>query len=69
MTSAAFRPSSTACAIRPPARLRPQQGLDHGVWVPLLHLLPLAEVPVIPLSMPSSLQPDQAFALGRAVRG
>ena len=51
------------------AHLDAQRGLDHGVWVPLLHLLPLAEVPVIPLSMPSNLQPDQAFALGRAVRG
>lgn len=37
---------------------------DHGVWVPLLHLLPLADVPVLQLALPSRSSPEDLFALG-----
>lgn len=50
-----------------PARLNPEQGLDHGAWVPLMHLLPEATVPVVQLSMPSWLSPAAAFALGQTL--
>lgn len=40
------------------------RGLDHGVWVPLLHLFPGADVPVLQISMPSSLGAKALFALG-----
>ena len=47
-----------------PVQLEPEGGLDHGVWVPLMHLYPEADVPVLHLSFPSSLTPETAHALG-----
>lgn len=44
-----------------------QRGLDHGAWVPLLHLLQQAQVPVFQVSMPFALTTAQAVALGRAL--
>ena len=42
-------------------------GRDHGTWVPLLHLYPAADVPVLQLSAPPSDQPEVLLALGRAL--
>lgn len=42
----------------------PARGLDHGVWVPLLHLFPAADVPVLQLSLPVDRDP---YELGRAL--
>jgi 4,5-DOPA dioxygenase extradiol len=50
-----------------PASIDPQRGLDHGAWVPLLHLLPQADVPVLQVSMPADLDERRAFDLGRAL--
>jgi 4,5-DOPA dioxygenase extradiol len=44
-----------------------QRGLDHGAWVPLMHLLPDARVPVFQLSLPHTLDAGRAIALGRAL--
>lgn len=45
----------------------PKHGLDHGCWVPLLHLYPQADVPVFQVSMPSQLDAASSFALGQAL--
>ncbi|MCA9612787.1 MAG: class III extradiol ring-cleavage dioxygenase [Polyangiales bacterium] len=44
-----------------------RQPLDHGVWVPLVHLRPAADVPVLQVSMPRDLSPGRLVALGRAL--
>lgn len=44
-----------------------RRGLDHGAWVPLLHLYPQADVPVMQVSMPAGLNPSTAYALGKAL--
>jgi 4,5-DOPA dioxygenase extradiol len=49
------------------ARLDVRRGLDHGAWVPLIHLLPEADVPVVQVSLPFDVDEDKAFALGRAL--
>lgn len=45
-----------------------QRGFDHGAWVPLVHLLPKADLPVFQLSLPHQFSPADAHALGRALR-
>ena len=44
-----------------------RRGLDHGAWVPLLHLFPNADVPAFQVSMPGRLDAVSAFKLGRAL--
>ncbi|HEX3398261.1 MAG TPA: class III extradiol ring-cleavage dioxygenase [Steroidobacteraceae bacterium] len=43
------------------------RGIDHGVWVPLLYLLPKAQVPVFQVSLPFDLDAAGALALGKAL--
>jgi 4,5-DOPA dioxygenase extradiol len=50
-----------------PALADERRGLDHGAWVPLLHLYPKADVPVFQVSLPSRLDADAAWALGQAL--
>lgn len=40
---------------------------DHGAWVPLLHLLPQADVPVVQLALPVGAGPAEVYALGQAL--
>lgn len=50
-----------------PVRSDGQRGLDHGAWVPLRHLLPLADVPVVPLSIQHHGGPQHAWRIGQAL--
>jgi 4,5-DOPA dioxygenase extradiol len=44
-----------------------RRGLDHGAWVPVRHLFPAADVPVLQVSMPRTLTPEGAVRLGRTL--
>jgi 4,5-DOPA dioxygenase extradiol len=45
-----------------------ERPFDHGAWVPLMHLLPEAQVPVVQLALPMGYTPRQLYALGQALR-
>lgn len=49
------------------ASLNERHGLDHGAWVPLMHLFPDADVPVVQVSMPVDLDAAKAHDLGRGL--
>jgi 4,5-DOPA dioxygenase extradiol len=44
------------------------RGLDHGAWTPLMRMYPQADVPLVNLSLPTSLGEAGLRALGRALR-
>jgi 4,5-DOPA dioxygenase extradiol len=46
-----------------------QRPLDHGAWVPLMHLYPQADVPVVQVALPVGYGPKEVFALGQALGG
>ncbi len=48
--------------------LDPDRGLDHGAWVPMLHLYPEADLPVFQVSMPAALDPEGAWRLGESLK-
>ena len=50
-----------------PARLDPERGLDHGVWVPLSLAAPDARIPVVQVSLPTGAAPAELLDLGKAL--
>jgi 4,5-DOPA dioxygenase extradiol len=45
--------------------LETERGWDHGVWVPLRHLRPAADIPIVELSLPYGADPRALFEAGR----
>jgi 4,5-DOPA dioxygenase extradiol len=48
-----------------PVERAAERGWDHGVWAPLVHLFPEADVPVLQLSLVLGARPRALFAIGR----
>jgi len=46
-----------------------QRPFDHGAWVPLMHLFPQADLPVVQVALPAGAGPREVHALGAALRG
>ncbi len=44
-----------------------EEGFDHGAWVPLLHMYPDADVPIIQLSMRLHDGPEACFKIGQSL--
>ena len=40
-------------------------GIDHGVWAVLVHMFPGTEIPVVQLSVDSSLSEEEIYQLGK----
>lgn len=51
------------------ARLEPERGFDHGLFIPLKMMYPAADIPSLQLSILHSLNPEEHIALGQALRG
>ena len=45
-----------------------QRPFDHGAWVPLMHMFPKANVPVVQVALPVGDGPREVFAFGHALR-
>ncbi len=50
-----------------PCQTDSSRGWDHGVFVPLMMLYPQANIPVVAMSLHSSLDPDYHIQIGRAL--
>jgi 4,5-DOPA dioxygenase extradiol len=46
------------------ARAMQQRPLDHGAWVPLMHLFPRPTVPVVQVALPVGAGPAEVYAMG-----
>ena len=51
-----------------PARIDPQRGFDHGLFIPLKLMYPQADIPSLQLSLLRGLNPTAHIALGKALR-
>jgi 4,5-DOPA dioxygenase extradiol len=59
--------AATLAAAGIESTLETARGWDHGVWVPLKHLLPEARIPVVEVSLPQPVDPKELLRAGRAL--
>ena len=52
-----------------PARLDPQRGFDHGLFIPLKLMYPQADIPSLQLSLLRGLDPRRTLPWGRPSAG
>ena len=45
-----------------------QRPLDHGAWVPLMHMFADAQVPVLQVALPQPAGPREVYAIGAALQ-
>ena len=45
-----------------------QRPLDHGAWVPLMHMFADAHVPVVQVALPQRAGPREVYAMGAALQ-
>jgi len=50
-----------------PALQDANRPFDHGAWVPLMHLFPQADLPVVQVALPLGWGPREVFAMGQAL--
>ena len=48
-----------------PAHANNNRPRDHGVWMPLLHLYPAADIPVVQISLPQSWSAHDIYRVGQ----
>src|ERR1700719_1324040 len=51
-----------------PARVDPERGFDHGVFIPFKVIYPRADVPIVQLSLKVGLDPKTHLEIGRALQ-
>lgn len=45
----------------------PRRPFDHGAWVPLRHLFPAADIPVVQVALPAHADAGEVWAMGHAL--
>lgn len=50
------------------ATLNPNRPMDHGAWVPLMHLFPHADMPVVQVALPHTADARMVYAMGKALQ-
>ncbi len=46
----------------------PGRPMDHGAWVPLMHMFPQANVPVVEVALPAEWGPHEVYRMGAALQ-
>lgn len=49
------------------AELETERGWDHGLWVPLMHIRPRADIPIVEISLPAPSSGDEILRIGAAL--
>ncbi len=50
-----------------PAHANSTRPRDHGVWMPLLHMYPDADIPVVEISLPVNMSAQEIYKIGQTL--